>query len=143
MVLFILFVAILNLALGYGLALYLHGETDIWPGGWRFATGLKKFYPFVKEPDDEPEEATSGRGAATRSVSPAPAAAVPTSAGALSGRSSRDTNINALQSAEEELDERLVIEQQAAVEDSATPFGRTNEIDVKEAALAIEGRKAR
>ena len=143
MVLFILFVAILNLALGYGLALYLHGETYIWPGGWSFAIALKRFYPFIKEPDDEPEEASSVTGATNRRISPTPAGASPTSADELSGKSSRVTNVNALQSAEDELDERLVIDQQAAIEDSAKPFGETNGIDVKEAALAIEGRKAR
>lgn len=113
MALFILFVAILDLALGYGLALYLHGETEIWPGGWSFATGLKKFHPFGKEPDDGTDDALRN-GAANRDT--APAASSPTAAASLTASMSRVTNPSAIPSADDELDERLVIDQHVATQ---------------------------
>ncbi|HKD37261.1 MAG TPA: hypothetical protein VKB78_10680, partial [Pirellulales bacterium] len=56
-VLFILFVAILNLALGYGLAVYLHGWSVL-PNGWSLPVRLKAI-SLSKDADDETEESSA------------------------------------------------------------------------------------
>jgi diguanylate cyclase (GGDEF)-like protein len=54
-VFFILCVAVLNLALGYGLALYLQGRRFDWTAGRGLSFGLR-FFSWVKEPDEALED---------------------------------------------------------------------------------------
>ncbi len=59
MVFIILCVAVLNLALGYGLALYLQGGRFDWAAGRGLSFGLK-FLSWVKEPDEGLDDPQAG-----------------------------------------------------------------------------------
>jgi hypothetical protein len=69
LVLFILFIAILNLGLGYGLALYLHGWRLL-PNDWNIPLLLKSF-SLGKDSEETAEKSLAAIDGANRDVAPA------------------------------------------------------------------------
>jgi hypothetical protein len=126
LVFFVLFVAILNLALGYGLALYLH-RGQFLPDSWSFPLRLQ-FFSAGKEPDEENEQPHSGSYAASRNADSqaASSAAGSTLSSAAPANSMSGAKSNAVLAKagefddDEPIDPRLIIDEPAttAVSDS-------------------------
>jgi hypothetical protein len=125
LVFFVLFVAVLNLAIGYGLAVYLHGGSSMFPDGWSLPMRLT-FLSAGKEPDDENERALSASNVASRDGAPqaASSATGSTLSTAHPANSTSAANPNGVLATagdfydDASLDPRLAIEEPATAGDS-------------------------
>lgn len=93
MVVYILCIALVNLGLGYGLALYLHGQSlTISLGKLERLRPLMRFLPFGKRDDREIESPEPVPAAAASTPAAAPVATSSTALGPVSPESSKTVN---------------------------------------------------
>jgi diguanylate cyclase (GGDEF)-like protein len=138
-VFFILCVAILNLGLGYGLALYLHGYGGSlpWPSGFDFPWRLK-FLSFGKDPDEEIDETAPVARPPEGEQRPLPSVEAATARVAPADDSQPPVSLTA------ELPTANVAQRPSSPESGSTPApvaDLTVEVDDRAIAAAIEGLK--
>jgi hypothetical protein len=142
-VFFILCIAILNLGLGYGLAIYLHGHggTLRWPSGFGFPERLRFLWP-GKDPDEDVEETADNARSQEREqplppIGEAPAAQLP------SADESKKLNSLAADLPVAKAPAASTALQAPAASDAkfASPAKLSQEVDERASAAAVKGLK--